>query len=229
MPIGVSPAGVTEASGTRDDGPLGPYRPLVRLLFVCTGNICRSPVAERLTVARAAEALADSPELARIEVMSAGTRAAAGSPMAPYSARALEPLGGDPAGFRARPLTAELAQSADLVLTMTRAHRSTVLGLAPRGLRRTFTLAEAAALAELADLSGLALMPLEERVRELGLRLDAARARRSAGSADDIADPMGQRAGVHAEVAARIDRAVRPLAEVLLTSVRSRLATPVPA
>lgn len=201
----------------------------MRLLFVCTGNICRSPVAERVTLSRASQLLADSPELIRVQVLSAGLQASAGAAMAPHSARALERLGGDAAGFRSQHLTAELAESADLILTMTRDHRSAVLRLAPRGLRRTFTLAEAADLLGLADLTGLGLTPMEQRARELGLRLDAARSRRRASLADDIADPMGQRAGVHADVAGQIDRALTGLAEALFTSVRSELAAPVPA
>lgn len=112
---------------------------------------------------------------------------------------------------------------------MTRDHRQAVLGLNPRGLRRTFTLAEAADLLRMADVSGLGLMPLDTRATELGLRLDAARSRRQTGSADDIADPIGQRAAVHADVAGRIDRALRPLTEVLFTSVRHQLAAPISA
>jgi protein-tyrosine phosphatase len=201
----------------------------VRLLFVCTGNLCRSPVAERLTLARASNSLTESPALSRVQVLSAGVRADAGLEMDRRSARALQALGGNPAGFRSQRLTAEVARSAALVLTMTREHRQAVLGLNPRGLRRTFTLAEAADLVELADLSGLSLMPVDERARELGRRLDAARARRQAGGADDIADPIGQRSAAHADVAGRIDHAIRPLADVLFTSVRSGLRAPIPA
>lgn len=223
-----SPAGVRTPTGRGSAGFPEPYGPAVRLLFVCTGNLCRSPVAERLTLARATRSLADSPERSRVEILSAGERAEAGAPMDPRSATALQALGGDPSGFRSRRLTAELAQSADLVLTMTRKQRATVLGLNPRGLRRTFTLAEAADLAGLADLTGLALTPLDERAPEFGRRLDAARARRQGTGADDIADPIGQRAAVHAEVADRIDRALTPLADVLFTSVRTQLAVPLP-
>ncbi|MGY1769933.1 arsenate reductase/protein-tyrosine-phosphatase family protein [Blastococcus sp. SYSU D00813] len=201
----------------------------MRLLFVCTGNLCRSPVAERLMFARAARSLAESPELARVEVVSAGVHAEAGTRMDPHSARALQALGGDPADFASQRLTAELARSADLVLTMTREHRQAALGLNPRGLRRTFTLAEAADLVQLADLSGLSLMPIDARTPELGLRLDAARSRRQTGRSDDIADPVGQRAAVHADVAGTIDRALRPLAEVLFSSVRQQLAAPISA
>ncbi|MGY1740245.1 MULTISPECIES: arsenate reductase/protein-tyrosine-phosphatase family protein [unclassified Blastococcus] len=201
----------------------------MRLLFVCTGNLCRSPVAERLMLARAARSLAESPELTRVEVLSAGVHADADSRMDPHSARALQALGGDPAGFASRRLSPELARSADLVLTMTREHRSAVLGLDPRGLRKTFTLAEAADLVQLADLSGLGLMPVDARTPELGLRLDAARSRRQSDLSDDIADPVGQRAAAHADVAGRIDRALAPIADVLFTSVRRQLAAPISA
>ncbi len=226
---GPSLAGVSDAAATTEIRNREPYRPLVRLLFVCTGNLCRSPVAERLVLARATRSLADSPELSHVEVLSAGVHATDGERMDPHSAQALTTLGGDPGDFASQRLTAELTRAADLVLTMTRGHRQAVLGLNPRGLRRTFTLAEAADLAQLADLSGLNLMPIDARTRELGLRLDAARARRQSSGADDIADPVGQRAAVHAEIAERIDLAIRPLADVLFTSVRGRLAAPIPA
>src|SRR5689334_3964590 len=136
----------------------------MRLLFVCTGNLCRSPVAERLTAARARRAgLADD-----VVVGSAGLGAPTGQPVHPHSAAALERLGGDPAGFASRPFAAELATGADLVLTMTRAQRRAVLEQTPRGLRRTFTLREAADLLPRADPTGLASLPPADRARELG-------------------------------------------------------------
>jgi protein-tyrosine phosphatase len=201
----------------------------MQVLFVCTGNLCRSPVAERLAAAWARDHLAGSPELDAVEVSSAGTGATAGQAMDPSSARALQRLGGDPEGFISRSLTADLANGADLVLTMTRDHRRDVLELAPRGLRRTFTLAEAAALLPRADLRGLRTMPLAPRARELGRRLDAARAYRCATRAEDIADPIRQPIRVHDEVARAIAASLRPLADVLLASVRDQPALCVPA
>ena len=59
----------------------------------------------------------------------------------------LEKLGGDPSNFAARQLTLKIASDADLVITMTSAHRDSVLELAPRQLHRTFILSEAARLA----------------------------------------------------------------------------------
>lgn len=199
----------------------------MRILFVCTGNVCRSPVAERLATAWARKKLAHSPEVDAVRIESAGLGAVAGRPMDPHAAAALVGLGGDPGGFRSREFTRELAQDADLVLTMTRDQRRTVLEANPRGLRRTFTLAEAADLLRRADLTGLSLLPLTARTRELGRRLDAARAGRPTADGDDTADPIGQHAGVHEEVAGLVAAALRPLADVLFTSVRVQLPTPV--
>jgi protein-tyrosine phosphatase len=70
-----------------------------------------------------------------------------GYPIQPYAARVLEELGGDASNFAARQLKPTIAEDADLVLTMTRAHRDDVLKLAPQQLHRTFTLREAARLA----------------------------------------------------------------------------------
>ncbi len=196
----------------------------MRLLFVCTGNLCRSPIAERMTVAWAQQSLCGSPELTRVEILSAGTRAATGRPMDAGSAAALQRLGGSPEDFLSRPLTRELLESADLVLTMTRTHRREALKLAPRGLRKTFTVNEAAGLLPCADLRGLRTMPLTARARELGRRLDAARSHGAASDADDVADPVGRRPAVHEEVARQVAVALRPLADVLLASVRMQPA-----
>ena len=143
------------------------------------------------------------------------------------AAEALTALGGDPAGFASRLLERWMAEEADLVLTMSRRQRREVLEKDPRGLRRTFTLLEAADLLGSADLRGLALMPLPRRARELGLRLDAARSRRVTTGSDDVPDPIGRSPAVHADVAATIASALRPLADVLFSSVRPQPAVPV--
>ena len=195
----------------------------MRLLFVCTGNLCRSPVAQGLTQAWVARTAADDD--GRVEILSAGTQAVVGEGMDVHSARALVRLGGDPAPMRATALTAELAAAADLVLTMTREHRRAVLGLAPRGLRRTFTLLEAADLARGIETRDLAALPLQDRARELGLRLDAGRAHRASTDADDVQDPVGRRAAVHDDVADGIARALRPLLSALFPAPERQAST----
>jgi protein-tyrosine phosphatase len=189
----------------------------VRLLFVCTGNLCRSPVAERLTQAWLGKIL--DGQAAAVQVSSAGLDARDGEPMDPRSADALVRLGGDPSGFAARRFTAAMAEDADLVLTMTRQQRRSVLAATPRGLRRTFTLLEAADLIDRADLSGLERdHALRERARVLAGRLDAARAFRAASPADDIPDPIGRPERVHRTVAGIIADALKPLVTTLVPS-----------
>jgi protein-tyrosine phosphatase len=185
----------------------------MQLLFVCTGNMCRSPLAARLAHAWAAQALGDASR--EVEILSAGLSAPVDRPMDPYSAAALTRLGGDPAGARSRQFTPDLAERADLVLTMTRRQRSLVLQAFPRGLHRTFTLLEAADLLAQADLDGLDGISLRDRGRELAERLHAARTRRRASGDDDIQDPIGRAASVHGQVADTIAQALQPLAGAL--------------
>jgi len=186
----------------------------MHVAFVCTGNICRSAVAERLTSAFAAE-------LGRwdLTASSSGTAAVVGSGMEPSSAAALVELGGDPEGFRARRFEARHAHEADLVLTMTRAHRRTVLQQAPRALARTFTLGEAAEL--LRALPAGPVLPgaddLTARGAALVAALSGARSARGAAAreAADVPDPVGQLARVHLAVADRIADDLFPLLQVL--------------
>ena len=193
--------------------PVGGAAPFT-VLFVCTGNICRSPLAERVARARLDERYGAG--AAHLRVGSAGTRATAGRRMDPASAAVLRELGGDPAGFGSRPLTGALAAAADLTLTMTRAHRSDVLGRAPRALSRTFTLREAAGLLGTLPDGPPAEGPPEEAARALVAQLAAARARRPGGPDDDVRDPIGQPAEVHAEVGRAIADALTPLLDRLV-------------
>lgn len=163
----------------------------MHLLFVCTGNICRSPTAERLTRAYAAHVLSDPRQLT---AASAGTRAVVGHPIHPSAVGVLQGLGGDPTDFVAQYLDERHVQQADLVLTMAGDHRRTVLGSNPRAMARTFTLREAVALLREVSLEELPdPSDLTQRGKALVARLHAQRAiRRSTGSDDDIADPIGR-------------------------------------
>ncbi|WP_324604725.1 arsenate reductase/protein-tyrosine-phosphatase family protein [Mycolicibacterium neoaurum] len=163
---------------------------------MCTGNICRSPTAERLSRARAAAS-----GVAEFEASSAGTRAVVGHPFHPDAEHVLVTLGGDPSNFAARHLTGRIATGADLILTMTRAHRDTVLGIAPQRLNRTFTLLEAARLVTEQNARTLAdLANLRPYIR--------------ANDTIDISDPIGQSPAVFAAIGDQIAEAVPPILEL---------------
>lgn len=121
-----------------------------KVLFVCTGNICRSAFAERI---------ARSQSGGSWEYASAGTGALVGSPIDRAMARELAARGGNPEGFEARQLTAAMARDADLVLCMTSAHRSWVVEESPSAVRRTALLTRfAAGLADEPTATGLDLV-----------------------------------------------------------------------
>ena len=117
------------------------------------------------------------------------------------AALVLEKLGGEVSNFAARQLTSRIASDADLVLTMTRAHRDTVLELAPRQLRRTFTLTEAARLASAYNARNIA-------------DLAALRPNLSAQEVSDIPDPIGQSAEFFAMVGTQIADLLPPILEL---------------
>jgi protein-tyrosine phosphatase len=168
-----------------------------RVLVVCIGNVCRSPVGERLLAARLASD--------RFEVASAGVGAMVGYAMSRYAAVELRSYGGDPTGFAARQLTPEMVEQSDLVLTATRELRSQVLAEVPGALRRAFTIREFAALAEHAEGAGPA-----EVVKWAGLH------RSSVGDVEqDVPDPYRRGVEEHARAARAIDDAVQQIAKAL--------------
>ena len=91
------------------------------ILVVCTGNICRSPMAEGLL----RHALAGQPEpLKSLKVISAGVATRAGEPVSENSVIALKKTGIDIAGMRSRPVTQEMLDGALAVFGMTESHRT---------------------------------------------------------------------------------------------------------
>lgn len=130
------------AQGSGASSPGGVSRP-GRVLTVCTGNICRSPLLERVLQRELDQRWGTG----AYAVTSAGTHGLEGHPMDERAAAVLRTLGGSPHGFIARRLRPRMLTDVDLVLTASLAHRARVVGAHPGVLRRAFTFREFAALA----------------------------------------------------------------------------------
>lgn len=108
-----------------------------RILTVCTGNVCRSPLAESFL-----QAGFDFAAPGSFEVRSAGTHALVDQPMTPEIQALATSMGVGPEGFTSRQLVPDMLHSADLVLTLTREHSKLILEENPLLLKRTFSLRE---------------------------------------------------------------------------------------
>ena len=202
--------------------------PPFTVLHVCMGNICRSPMAERLLVLAVRERLgrlgvdpSRSDEL--LHSHSAGTGGwHAGEEMNPPAARQVISRGGDVDGFAARKLRSDLIDAADLVLTATADQHEYVVALRPDAAARTFVLGEFGRLLGAVDAAALpAVEATPEAVYARGTALvaaaDAARQGASPLPTDDLDDPWGRGDQCFSRVADEIEETVHPLAVALLS------------
>jgi sulfate adenylyltransferase len=192
-----APSPVQQASAVerrRDPGP-------IRVLFVCTANICRSPYLEL----RARQLFGPD---GGVEVSSAGTDGFDAAPVSDTMDAEFARWGTEVDEFRSRPATGELIDAADVVLTAEAAHRTRLLEERPAAFRKIFTLGQFVASADAADpaLHGRAL-------------LEALASRRVPASPDhDVADPY--RRGP--EAARRAGVTMERMLEVVVERLRDR-------
>jgi protein-tyrosine-phosphatase len=110
------------------------------ILVVCTGNLCRSPMAAALLEAR----LADDPARENWQVVSAGVWAAEGLPASPHAVKTMEDEALDLSRHRSRQVTRETVEEADLILCMTPHHVEALRLAFPESADRIHLLAEMA-------------------------------------------------------------------------------------
>ncbi|WP_425471539.1 low molecular weight phosphatase family protein [Sinomonas susongensis] len=175
--------------------------------MVCSGNLCRSPIAEQLLRARM--------NGYAVRVHSAGVIAEDGARMPQEAATVSRRYGGDPSGHRSRLLTEAQLRESDLVLTATRAQRSAVVRLLPRMSRRTFTIREFSRLVR-------ALLDHDaESHRDPAGLVDAVRSLRGFvtppedPSEDDLEDPYRRQIEVYEAVGASLHLCIETIVVAL--------------
>ncbi|KUN80329.1 protein tyrosine phosphatase [Streptomyces bungoensis] len=198
-------------------------RDTFRILHVSTGNVCRSPITERLTRHFLAERLGVLG--CGLIVESAGTWGHEGAPMEANAEAVLAEFGADASGFTGRELLDEHVIRADLVLTATRDHRAQVISMGHSAGLRTFTLKEFTRLVRAIDPA--TLPPLEDGVvaRARALVRAAAALRgwllAPTAEADEVYDPYGAPLPFFRSIGDEIHQALDPVMTAL-TGVPTR-------
>lgn len=183
------------------------------ILFVCTGNTCRSPLAEGLMRKLAREAGLS------VEVRSAGVYATDGGSISNHSAAILQEHGEKIDDFGSSTLTREFIEWADLVLTMTLGHKGIVLQRYPNAIDKTY------ALKEFVELSPDVFEVLEERgklLAEFQMKLSlsqpiTAEEKKKLAQLEqlipnfDIMDPFGGSLEMYRATALEIEQGLRKL------------------
>ncbi len=192
-----------------------PGIPMAQVLVVCTGNICRSPMAEGF-LRDLFELRSDQDE--RIVVSSAGTSAWDGSPATEEAVSAAADREADISGHRARRLAAHLVEQADFILGMTTEHALAATRLVPPATPRTFTLKELVQLVEALppadEPAGSNAQRLRARVEEADrLRVDGFQGNRFDL---DVVDPIGLSIDTYRAVAWELDQLCTRLVDGLL-------------
>ncbi len=192
---------------------------MFEILTVCTGNICRSPLAELLLT----QQLAGLPG----QVHSAGTYDLGTRQMTNDAQRLATREGVSPdaaAAHRSRALTEGLLRSPDLILVMARDHRRQVLEMAPVRMRSTFTIREFARLAAEATDAELATAAAEagdDPSDRLRAACDVVASYRGMAPApghaedDDVIDPYRRSWDTYELTASHLLPAIRQVSRVL--------------
>ncbi len=130
---------------------------MFRIMFVCTGNTCRSSMAEGIMK----NLIKNSRLENEVYISSSGTGVNISLPASGNAVSALEELGIDISGHWSKPITKELIEDSDLILGMTEAHKNHVLKITPKAKEKTFTLIEYTMGGKKGDIADPYFMDLE--------------------------------------------------------------------
>ncbi|MBM2621267.1 phosphotyrosine protein phosphatase [Actinoplanes sp. LDG1-06] len=191
------------------------------VLHVCMGNICRSPMAERL-LARAVRDRVGEQGDQLVRSVSAGTGGwHEGEEMNPPAARQVRARRGSDAGFEARKLRGDFIDEADLILTATADQYDYVVALRPAAAGRTFVTGEFGRLLGAVDAAALpAGEPKPDAVHARGVAIVEAvhvlRGDDGPRPADDLDDPWGRGDQTFQRIGDEIEDTTVPFATLLL-------------
>ena len=196
----------------------------LRFLVVCTGNICRSPLAEQVL---RAETVAWP-----VILESAGTQALEGHSMETESRIQSESFGGlGCESHLARQLLPSQIRAADVIIALTREHRREIVSMVPRASRLTFTLRELGRLLPLltdrdyVEIVSRGDASARDRLLmmfELCASLRGSTVRLERPEDDDVVDPYGRDREVYAQATAQM----LPAISVISASMTSALGLP---
>jgi protein-tyrosine phosphatase len=198
------------------------------ILVVCTGNVCRSPIAEAVLHSALDERLgAYAPSVA-----SAGTSGWAGSPAEEGSIVAAAERGFDLSTHRGRRLHEGDLADATLVIAMSSEHRDHIEELHPRAASRTFTLKELVRLLERLPPSARPsrrerLADPDATLRDVVARADARRRAGDLGNPADegVSDPLGMPLSTYRAVAAELEEWCVRLVDAMFGTAPVRAAS----
>ncbi len=191
-----------------------PRTDMFRVLTVCTGNICRSPVAARLLTVGLGTRLPPA-EATRVKVASAGTSAVVGAPIDRLAEHTLIARGVPVVPHKGHQLGEDDRVNADLILAMTPSHARQCIRLNPECAPRVHTLRGAGLLLTGQRAAGPSAMDVVARGRAVVNHLAAQKAALPAEADLEVADPVGLPLEAFERTAAVIASSLAPLIEIL--------------
>lgn len=192
------------------------------ILFVCTGNTCRSPMAEGIC------RILCQKEGLHVDVRSAGVSAWGGLPISGHTAQVLMEHGFN-SPLESNEITPDVIEWADLVLTMTFAHKEVLVRQFPEAMEKIFTLKEYAQMMEFNDeqeckekWAFISEMQLKRALNQELSKEELEKLNRyeTAGTDYDIDDPFGGTLDTYRETAVQIEQAILKIIEKWKTEER---------
>ncbi|WP_026929522.1 hypothetical protein [Glycomyces tenuis] len=177
------------------------------ILHVCTGNICRSPMSERILDGLTGD-----------DVLNHGAGISSyheGDPMEADAAHELEERGFEPGGHRARHIDRAHVESSDLILVATAVHREYIAERFPEAEDRTFLVRQFGRIVGDILERGAAELPDGDAAARGRALVALASKRRGDHPEDELSDPWGLSRAVYSQIADQLEDALEPVADAL--------------